>query len=120
MSQEPTLFAASIYENIAMGREGATREEVEAAAVAANAHSFIVKLPKGYDTHAGERGLQLSGGQKQRIAIARAALKNAKARASALRIRACLRRASLCLPYRFQAPAAWMYYLYFTLYRLCL
>ena len=59
-----------------MGRPGASDEEVEAAAVAANAHTFIMRLPEGYKTHVGERGLQLSGGQKQRIAIARAVLKN--------------------------------------------
>lgn len=76
VSQEPTLFATSIYDNIAMGREGASRQEVEAAARAANAHGFISALPQGYETHAGERGLQLSGGQKQRVAIARAVLRN--------------------------------------------
>ncbi len=76
VSQEPTLFATTIFENIAMGRPGAGAEEVEAAARAANAHDFISLLPEGYNTQCGERGLQLSGGQKQRIAIARAILKN--------------------------------------------
>jgi ATP-binding cassette subfamily B (MDR/TAP) protein 1 len=78
VSQEPTLFATSIYENIAMGLEGrdATPEEVQAAAAAANAAGFIDALPLGMQTHVGERGVQLSGGQKQRIAIARAILKN--------------------------------------------
>lgn len=76
VSQEPTLFDTTIYENIAYGREGATEQEVQAAAMAANAHNFITALPDGYNTSAGERGVQLSGGQKQRIAIARAVLKN--------------------------------------------
>lgn len=76
VSQEPALFATSIKENILLGRPEATQEEIEEAARVANAHSFIVKLPDGYDTQVGERGLQLSGGQKQRIAIARAMLKN--------------------------------------------
>ena len=80
MSQEPTLFATTVLENIAMGKPGATEEEVRAAAVAANAHIFIDRLPEGYATHVGERGLQLSGGQKQRIAIARAVLKNPRVR----------------------------------------
>jgi ATP-binding cassette, subfamily B (MDR/TAP), member 1 len=76
VSQEPTLFATSIRQNIAMGREGATEKEIQSAATAANAHSFISKLPEGYGTQVGERGVQLSGGQKQRVAIARALLKN--------------------------------------------
>jgi ATP-binding cassette subfamily B (MDR/TAP) protein 1 len=76
VSQEPTLFATSIRENIAMGHDGATEKEIQNAAVAANAHSFISKLPEGYKTQVGERGVQLSGGQKQRVAIARALLKN--------------------------------------------
>ncbi|KAJ1269703.1 hypothetical protein BS78_07G231700 [Paspalum vaginatum] len=78
VSQEPTLFATSIKENLLLGRESqsATQAEMEEAARVANAHSFIIKLPQGYDTQVGERGLQLSGGQKQRIAIARAMLKN--------------------------------------------
>ncbi|XP_002983357.2 putative multidrug resistance protein [Selaginella moellendorffii] len=76
VSQEPTLFATSIWENIAYGTENASDSEVVEAARAANAHSFISALPDGYSTFAGEKGLQLSGGQKQRIAIARAILKN--------------------------------------------
>lgn len=76
MSQEPTLFATTIFDNIAIGRSGATRAEVEAAAKTANAFNFISALPHGFDTQVGERGLQLSGGQKQRVAIARAVLKN--------------------------------------------
>ncbi len=73
---EPFLFSVSIHENIAYGRPSATRDEVEAAARAANAHEFIVKLPEGYDTVVGERGYTLSGGQRQRIAIARTLLVN--------------------------------------------
>ncbi|KAH6762311.1 ATP binding cassette subfamily B1 [Perilla frutescens var. hirtella] len=76
VSQEPALFATTIKENILLGRADASLVEIEEAARVANAHSFIVKLPDGYDTQVGERGLQLSGGQKQRIAIARAMLKN--------------------------------------------
>ncbi|GFR42553.1 hypothetical protein Agub_g3460 [Astrephomene gubernaculifera] len=78
VSQEPTLFATSIYENIAIGMPGCSADEVEAAARAANAHGFISHLPLGYKTQVGERGVQLSGGQKQRIAIARAILKSPK------------------------------------------
>ncbi|KAI5425827.1 ABC transporter B family member 1 [Lathyrus oleraceus] len=76
VSQEPALFATTIRENILLGRPDANQVEIEEAARVANAHSFIVKLPEGYETQVGERGLQLSGGQKQRIAIARAMLKN--------------------------------------------
>ncbi|KAL6987361.1 Multidrug resistance protein 1 [Sarracenia purpurea var. burkii] len=76
VSQEPALFATTIKENILLGRPDATLCEIEEAARVANAHSFIIKLPDGFDTQVGERGLQLSGGQKQRIAIARAMLKN--------------------------------------------
>ena len=72
-----TIFASSIFENIAFGRPDATREEVVAAATRAQAHGFISGLPNGYDTLVGERGLTLSGGQRQRIAIARAILKDA-------------------------------------------
>jgi len=77
VSQEPILFAGTIADNIAYGKYGlATREEIEAAAVAANAHEFVSKLPNGYQTMVGERGVLLSGGQRQRIAIARALLKD--------------------------------------------
>src|SRR5262249_20873326 len=75
--QEPFLFSLSVAENIAFGRPEATRAEIEAAALAANAHDFIVRLPQGYDTPLGERGANLSGGERQRISIARALLKNA-------------------------------------------
>ena len=78
VSQEPTLFAGTIAKNISYGAPNATRAEIEAAAIAANAHSFIMSFPKGYDTEVGEGGAQLSGGQKQRIAIARAIVKNPK------------------------------------------
>ncbi|MGF9563385.1 ABC transporter transmembrane domain-containing protein [Neorhizobium sp. JUb45] len=75
--QDVTIFAASIHDNIAFGKPNATREEVRAAAVAAQADGFISALDNGYDTLAGERGITLSGGQRQRIAIARAILKDA-------------------------------------------
>uniref|UniRef100_A0A0B7ABZ5 ABC transporter domain-containing protein n=1 Tax=Arion vulgaris TaxID=1028688 RepID=A0A0B7ABZ5_9EUPU len=71
VSQEPILFACSIRENIAYGRE-ATMEEVIDAAKQANAHDFVMQFEQGYDTLVGERGVRLSGGQKQRVAIARA------------------------------------------------
>lgn len=74
--QETTLFAASVRENIAYGKPGATDEEVIAAAKFAQAHDFILEMPDGYATKVGERGSTLSGGQKQRVAIARAILKN--------------------------------------------
>ncbi len=77
VSQEAYLFPISIYENIAMGKPGATRDEVVAAAKAAYAHDFIQETEHGYDTKVGERGCRLSGGQIQRISIARAILKNA-------------------------------------------
>ena len=73
--QETMLFNGSVYENILYGRLDATREEVEAAAKAANAHEFIMGLPQGYDTMLGDRGVNISGGQRQRISIARAILK---------------------------------------------
>ena len=77
VSQDTFLFAGTIGENIAMGAVTATQEEIEQAARAAHAHSFITTFVAGYDTQVGENGLALSGGQKQRIAIARALLKNA-------------------------------------------
>lgn len=75
--QDIYLFNTTVRENIRLGRPDATDSEVEAAARAALAHEFISQLPQGYDSHAGERGMQLSGGQRQRIAIARAFLKDA-------------------------------------------
>jgi ATP-binding cassette subfamily B protein/subfamily B ATP-binding cassette protein MsbA len=75
--QEPFLFPFSVAENIAYGRPEASRDEIEAAARAANAHEFIMRMPQGYDTVMGERGATLSGGERQRLAIARALLKNA-------------------------------------------
>lgn len=75
--QDTLLLNGTVLENIAYGKLGATRLEIEAAAIAAQAHDFISKLPKGYDTPVGERGVRLSGGQKQRIGIARAFLKGA-------------------------------------------
>ncbi len=77
VTQETVLFDDSIANNIAYGAKGCTRDAIEAAARAANAHDFIAALPRGYDTAIGERGQRLSGGQRQRIAIARALLKNA-------------------------------------------
>jgi subfamily B ATP-binding cassette protein MsbA len=74
--QEPALFSGTVRENIAYARPGATRGDVEAAARAAHAHEFVERLPQGYETLVGERGVKLSGGQRQRIAIARAILKN--------------------------------------------
>lgn len=78
--QEPTLFSGTVRENIAYAIAGEgrvpTQDEVEAAARAANAHEFIVRLPEGYETKVGERGVKLSGGQRQRLAIARVFLKN--------------------------------------------
>lgn len=74
--QETVLFNGSVYDNILYGRLDATREEVEAAAKAANAHDFIMQLPNGYETMLGDRGMNISGGQRQRISIARAILKN--------------------------------------------
>jgi ATP-binding cassette subfamily B protein len=74
--QEPFLFFGTIAENIAYGKPGATRQEIVAAARAANAHEFILRLPQGYDSLVGERGQGLSGGERQRISIARALLIN--------------------------------------------
>lgn len=76
VQQDVYLFVGTIYENIAYGKPGASREEVVAAAKNANAHEFIMSLPEGYDTDIGQRGVKLSGGQKQRISIARVFLKN--------------------------------------------
>jgi len=77
VSQETLLLHESVHANIAYGRREATREQVETAARAANAHEFIVALPQGYDTPLGERGSRLSGGQRQRLSIARALLRDA-------------------------------------------
>jgi len=74
VSDDPFLFSATVAENIAYARPEAGREEIEAAAERARAHEFIVRLPQGYQTLVGERGLTLSGGQRQRLAIARALL----------------------------------------------
>jgi subfamily B ATP-binding cassette protein MsbA len=77
VTQEPFLFDETIADNIACGKPGATRSEIEAAARVAAAHEFIQSLPLGYETLVGEAGVRVSGGQRQRIAIARAILKNA-------------------------------------------
>ena len=77
VSQEIILFDQSVAENIACGRPGASRAEIEAAAKSAFAHDFIQKLPQGYETRVGDRGVLLSGGQRQRIAIARAFIRQA-------------------------------------------
>jgi len=75
--QDAVLLSASVAENIAYARPGATQAEIEAAAHNAHAHDFIVSLPQGYDTPVGERGMRLSGGERQRIGLARAFLKDA-------------------------------------------
>jgi ATP-binding cassette subfamily B protein len=75
--QDPVLFSASVAENIAYARPGASEEEIVRAAKSANAHEFITRLPEGYDTHVGDRGMRLSGGERQRISVARAFLKDA-------------------------------------------
>ena len=75
--QDPALFHRTLSENIAYGKPDATREEIEAAAMKAHAHDFILKLPRGYETLVGERGVKLSGGERQRVAIARAFLADA-------------------------------------------
>jgi len=78
VGQDTFLFEGSVYDNIAMGKAGATEAEVIEAAIAANAHEFIGKLPQGYQTNVGDNGGNLSGGQKQRISIARAMLRDSK------------------------------------------
>lgn len=78
VQQDVYLFSGSVYENIAYGKPGATREEVIKAAKLAGAHEFIEELKDGYDTYVGERGVKLSGGQKQRISIARVFLRSPK------------------------------------------
>jgi subfamily B ATP-binding cassette protein MsbA len=75
--QETILFRAPVWQNIAYGKLDATKDEIMRAAKLANAHEFIVKMPEGYDTMIGERGVTLSGGQRQRIAIARAIIRDA-------------------------------------------
>ncbi|MDQ0474159.1 ABC transporter ATP-binding protein [Labrys wisconsinensis] len=77
VQQEPVLFHRSLAENIAYGRPGASQAEIERAALLANAHDFVARLPKGYATLVGERGVKLSGGERQRIALARAFLADA-------------------------------------------
>ena len=77
VTQDTYLFQGTVAENIRLGRPDASREELEEAAIAANAHEFITALPNGYDSEIGERGVRLSGGERQRIAIARALLKSA-------------------------------------------
>jgi len=74
IEQDIFLFSRTIAENIAFGKPGATQSEIEAAAMAAQAHDFIMTFEKGYDTVIGERGITLSGGQRQRLALARAFL----------------------------------------------
>lgn len=76
VQQDVYLFAGTVAENIRYGKPHATREEIIDAAIKANAHEFITKLPNGYDTDIGQRGVKLSGGQKQRLSIARVFLKN--------------------------------------------
>jgi ATP-binding cassette subfamily B protein len=76
VQQDIYLFAGTVAENLRYGRPDAAESEIVAAAKAANAHDFIMALPKGYDTDIGQRGVTLSGGQKQRLTIARAFLKD--------------------------------------------
>ena len=75
--QDAALFSGTIRENIAYGRPDAAASQIEDAAQRANAHEFVARLTKGYDSEIGERGIKLSGGQKQRVAVARAILKDA-------------------------------------------
>jgi ATP-binding cassette, subfamily B, bacterial len=75
--QETMLFSTTIEENIVYGKQSASLDEIQEAARLANAHDFILRLPEGYQTKVGERGMRLSGGERQRISIARAFLKNA-------------------------------------------
>jgi ATP-binding cassette subfamily B protein len=77
MLQEAILFSATIAQNIGYAKPGATQDQIVAAAKAASAHEFITKLPQGYDTQVGERGMMLSGGERQRISLARAFLRDA-------------------------------------------
>src|SRR5439155_1658468 len=77
VSQDTWLFHGTVGDNIRMGKPAASAEELQAAAGAANAEEFIQRLPQGYDTVVGERGVRLSGDQRQRIAIARALLRDA-------------------------------------------
>ena len=76
VTQDSILFNDTVKNNIGLGKENATDEEIIAAAKIANAHDFIMNLPKGYDTNIGDSGNKLSGGQKQRLSISRAVLKN--------------------------------------------
>lgn len=78
VSQTPFLFSDSVANNIALGKPGATQQEIEQAATLACVHDDILRLPQGYETEVGERGVMLSGGQKQRLSIARALLLNAE------------------------------------------
>lgn len=76
VGQEPVLFSRSLRENITYGLRSCADSDVISASVKANAHEFIRATPSGYETYAGEKGLQLSGGQKQRVAIARALVRD--------------------------------------------
>ena len=78
VNQTPFLFSDSVANNIALGKPGATQQEIEQAAKLASVHEDILRLPQGYDTEVGERGVMLSGGQKQRLSIARALLLEAE------------------------------------------